>query len=372
MNYTDLDVNDKNYLRLKKLHEKCFIDLTGKKFGKLTVMGVDYQKGKTYYWKCKCDCGKETTVAGGALTSNHTRSCGCLHQGAMLKNLVGMKFNNLTVVEYSHKEGKTHYWKCVCDCGTEVVVRGEGLKQGTKKSCGCMRRGVKVDKRKHNLTNKKFGKLVAIYPSPHSCWHCICECGNEVDVKTGDLTRGFVTSCGCASLCVGGSQPEIEIKEYLIRLLNNPVIEKSRILDGKEIDIYLPEYHIGIEYNGSAFHASENGVYDNKDKYYHRDKFLMARNKGIHLITVFDKDYEENKEEVLNKIKSVINNSYKFIPKEIVVYTNNDYDDGIWLKEFGYKEEKQEEPDYFIYGSHKFLVYRCGKTKWIKDNSEIT
>lgn len=54
-----------------------FIDLTGKRFGKLTVLhrGVN---GKKVQWVCKCDCGKVTTVQGINLTNGHTRSCGCL------------------------------------------------------------------------------------------------------------------------------------------------------------------------------------------------------------------------------------------------------------------------------------------------------
>ena len=61
----------------------------------------------------------------------------------------------------------------------------------------------------------------------------------------------------------------------------------------QEIDAYIPQYNIGIEYNGSAFHASLNGVYDNKDKYYHRDKFLQAKKQGIHLISIFDVDWND-------------------------------------------------------------------------------
>ena len=40
--------------RLQRVHEVCFNDLTNKKFGKLTVLGIDHKKGKIYFWKCKC------------------------------------------------------------------------------------------------------------------------------------------------------------------------------------------------------------------------------------------------------------------------------------------------------------------------------
>ena len=51
------------------------IDLSGKKFGKLSV--VKYLGGSK--WKCKCECGNETIVRSDYLKTGHTKSCGCLH-----------------------------------------------------------------------------------------------------------------------------------------------------------------------------------------------------------------------------------------------------------------------------------------------------
>lgn len=57
-------------------------DLTGERFGKLIVIRFEGYKvfndgHKRSKWFCKCDCGKEITVMGGALTSGNTKSCGC-------------------------------------------------------------------------------------------------------------------------------------------------------------------------------------------------------------------------------------------------------------------------------------------------------
>lgn len=54
------------------------LNLIGKKFHKLFVFDFDCAKNQKTYWKCLCDCGKEVTVAGSYLTSNGTRSCGCI------------------------------------------------------------------------------------------------------------------------------------------------------------------------------------------------------------------------------------------------------------------------------------------------------
>lgn len=54
------------------------IDLTGKRFNRLTVLSfVKRDKYYNSYWLCRCDCGNEIIVTAGRLRSNHTKSCGC-------------------------------------------------------------------------------------------------------------------------------------------------------------------------------------------------------------------------------------------------------------------------------------------------------
>ena len=60
-----------------------FNDLTGKRFGRLTVLRHEYRligKRKRIYWKCRCDCGKDTYVEASNLTTGHARSCKCLQK----------------------------------------------------------------------------------------------------------------------------------------------------------------------------------------------------------------------------------------------------------------------------------------------------
>lgn len=56
------------------------IDLTGQKFGRLTVIGMAATKQKSgeTNWTCRCDCGSPRTVASYKLRSGRTQSCGCL------------------------------------------------------------------------------------------------------------------------------------------------------------------------------------------------------------------------------------------------------------------------------------------------------
>lgn len=58
------------------------IDITGKKFGKLTALKLDhikkYSKSTHRFWECICECGNKCIVAQNQLTRGKTKSCGCL------------------------------------------------------------------------------------------------------------------------------------------------------------------------------------------------------------------------------------------------------------------------------------------------------
>ena len=70
-------------------------------------------------------------------------------------DLVGKKFGRLTVVEFDRLQNHKTYWKCVCDCGLTVVVKGNNLRSGNTKSCGCLHRESLI---KTGHANKKHGE----------------------------------------------------------------------------------------------------------------------------------------------------------------------------------------------------------------------
>lgn len=116
------------------------VDLTGQKFGRLTVTGYAGQNphGRSL-WQCQCSCGGiSPSVQGNHLTSGATKSCGCLRLEVM-RSLDGMRFGRLVVVGRgdNNKHGKT-MWHCRCDCEKKVVVVGSHLWSGHAKSCGCL------------------------------------------------------------------------------------------------------------------------------------------------------------------------------------------------------------------------------------------
>lgn len=72
------------------------IDLTGKKFGYLTVLELDKtKKSNAKYWKCQCECGTIKSVQGAHLKSGSVSSCGC-HRYDKLKEYNSSKLIDLT------------------------------------------------------------------------------------------------------------------------------------------------------------------------------------------------------------------------------------------------------------------------------------
>jgi hypothetical protein len=60
--------------------DRRFVNLTGKQFGRLTVISIFGRKGAHKIWLCQCSCKAVLTVYASNLTRGHTQSCGCLNE----------------------------------------------------------------------------------------------------------------------------------------------------------------------------------------------------------------------------------------------------------------------------------------------------
>lgn len=98
------------------------------------------------------------------------------------------------------------------------------------------------------------------------------------------------------------SKPENEIQklldEYNIKYISNV----RNIIPPKELDIYLPDYKIAIEYCGLYWHSETCG----KDKHYHKDKFNACNKQGIRLLTIFEDEWVHNKNIVIKKLLHIL------------------------------------------------------------------
>lgn len=149
-------------------------DITGNRYGLLTVIERAGKIDAVQLIRCKCDCGNETIVRYPNLTSGTTTSCGCVKRAKIsarrIKDLTGQKFGELTVIKrFSDIGGKKVTWLCSCSCGSMCVVAGSNLKSGNTTSCGCLRASInesviiKELRDNHILFQKevKFKDLVA-------------------------------------------------------------------------------------------------------------------------------------------------------------------------------------------------------------------
>lgn len=107
---------------------------------------------------------------------------------------------------------------------------------------------------------------------------------------------------GCPQCSKNGvSKKEQELFDCISSLVDGKyTIEQHNrtVLDGKEIDIFIPELNIGIEFNGLFWHGEAQG----KTRNYHRDKYLLAKNKGVQLLTIWEDDWDNRKGIILSML----------------------------------------------------------------------
>lgn len=139
----------KKYLSKIKCKNCGYKDLSGITFDYLTVIkkvGID-PKNYNSLWECQCKCGNIVVVSNSKLyNKNRFISCGCYGKEKIKnehENLIGKKFNMLTIIEEVERpkglKGGYSYFLCECDCGNRKIVSLHRLieENGTK-SCGCL------------------------------------------------------------------------------------------------------------------------------------------------------------------------------------------------------------------------------------------
>lgn len=266
------------------------IDLTGQKFGRLTVLYRAEQKsahGEKARWVCQCECGNIKTIVGTSLRNGATKSCGCLNNEriAMLnkKDLAGQRFGRLLVL----KEGPRNLqgnitWECQCDCGNIKYVTSGHLTSGDTQSCGCLQRERTSEASRAKLEGQRFGKLTVLEyigsdKNQHSLWKCICDCGCETISLGYQLKQGKKQSCGCIK-----SRGESRIIE-LLTAANIPFV-REQVFEGcigdkdqLRFDFYVANSYL-IEYDGEQHFYSRNSGWDTPEQLIKTQKYDNIKN----------------------------------------------------------------------------------------------
>ena len=148
------------------------LDLVGERFGRLVVLHKDPNKKR--YWICKCDCGKIISAFSGNLLSRLTKSCGCLNSELAsqrrLIDLTGKTFGRLTVLRRADENANNGNprWICKCSCKDKSIVKVSGwnLTRGHTQSCGCLAREL-VSARRRKWMTPDEERLSDIYNAMH-------------------------------------------------------------------------------------------------------------------------------------------------------------------------------------------------------------
>lgn len=174
--------------------------MSGQRVGRLLVIEpTSERKHGAVVWRCRCDCGNEVFLESRCLKPGITFSCGCEQPPYQNKSdLTGMKFGKLTVLNKSENRAKDRnpLWRCRCDCGNEIETTKRKLVTGNVSSCGCGRKPPLKD-----WIGKRFGRAVVLeYAGKENgrhMWRCRCDCGREFIANQSNLQDGQTTSCGC-------------------------------------------------------------------------------------------------------------------------------------------------------------------------------
>ena len=204
-----------------------------------------------------------------------------------LIDLTGQTFGRLTVKEYQGTNDKgIHMWLCRCECGNEKVARGDALRYGQTRSCGCLAHEAHIalgkgstgrkSSRFIDLTGQTFGFLTVLERGENNAhgqarWRCRCVCGRETLVVAAKLRNGRTISCGCmgfrhateAKLRHGDALASKTVRLYEIwsamkRRCYNPNCSPYKYYGGKGVKV-CDEW---LEYQGFKTWALANGYTD--------------------------------------------------------------------------------------------------------------
>ena len=262
------------------------INLLNQKIGKLLVIEeTNKRKNKSIVWKCQCDCGNIEEFSTKELRSDGIIQC---HQCGnsrkpqinLTENIIGKKYNHLTVLEKSEKRigGKIGY-KCQCDCEKKTIlyVSKTDLENNHTTSCGCARRKYKIG---DIISNKQIiGYIGSKNNNGHYYYKVKCLlCGREYEALGQTLEKTI--GCGCQKSIGEFNIIQIlqqnNIKYYKEYCFPNSLLRFDFALLDKDNNIYRL-----IEFDGEQHYEQniKNSGWNTYEKYQYTLKNDLKKNQ---------------------------------------------------------------------------------------------
>lgn len=140
-------------------------------------------------------------------------------------------------------------------------------------------------------------------------WRCV-KCGCEFEAKWVGSANLF-RSGSLFPLCphchpnhtTSVSNGEIELAQFVSSIYSGEIVRNSKsVIPPLELDVYLPQKKVAIEFDGLYWHSEQCG----KSVDYHINKTLMCEQQGIQLIHIFEDEWLNKQEIVKDRIKSIL------------------------------------------------------------------
>lgn len=168
------------------------MNLVNQKIGNLFISSKYTKEGRQYY-SCLCDCGNTIEIRTDQITSRKDLSCGCKTK-INYNDIIGKKFNRLSVVEYKRK-GIRNLYVCKCDCGNIIETDRKHILSGHTQSCGCLQKE-KCSKikglgktRLHSIWNSMHARC---YCKTHKSYHEYKDLGVCEEWNSKNKHQGFL------------------------------------------------------------------------------------------------------------------------------------------------------------------------------------
>ena len=157
---------------------------------------------------------------------------------------------------------------------------------------------------------------------------------NIFRINSNDIKPNSHNLCHKCYANISQSSPELEIKDIINTMYNGRCIENSRsIIQPLELDLYYPEKNIAIEFNGNYWHDENH-----KPKDYHFNKFKLCKDKNIRLVSIYESDWFNKRDNIINLLKNI------FIESKII-YARN-----CAISKLDYKTKSEFINEYHFYG----------------------
>ena len=151
---------------------------------------------------------------------------------------------------------------------------------------------------------EKYDYSDTVYAGARQKLRIKCPEHGDFEQAAGHHLRGQ----GCPSCNVRKSAPEEQVAAFLEQL--TPVVRRNRTLIApKELDIYLPEHRLAVEFCGMYWHSHGDRIDEKKNKLRHAEKHRLCAERGIRLITLYETEWSEHPRTVKRLLRNAIGRS---------------------------------------------------------------